>query len=279
MAYKTIATVLTDAETGAAGLDAAAAIARREDGHLHAVCIGVDRTEAGFYYAGASAVVLDTNLTQAREDAAALAALVDHRMKGTGTLYTCETATAQFAAVSSIVAHHTRMADLVVLPKPYGDGRGPEHEAVVEAALFGGQVPVLFMPLNAPLPEDAHRVVIAWNESAEALSAIRAALPILKAADSVNIAIIDPPKHGPDRSDPGGALGEMLSRHGVRAEVSVLARTMPRISDVLCRHVEDIGADLVVMGAYGHSRFREAILGGATRNMLQTATVPVLMAH
>ena len=61
--------------------------------------------------------------------------------------------------------------------------------------------------------------------------------------------------------------------------MSVLARTLPRVSDVLLRHVRDANADLLVMGAYGHSRFREAILGGATRNMLEQTTVPVLMAH
>ena len=125
----------------------------------------------------------------------------------------------------------------------------------------------------------AKRVVIAWNQSAEAMSAVRQSLPILKAADLVNIAVIDPPQHGAERSDPGGMLCQMLVRHGVKAEVSVLARTLPRISDVLARHVRDMNADLLVMGAYGHSRFREAILGGATRNMLEKAEVPVLMAH
>ena len=74
-------------------------------------------------------------------------------------------------------------------------------------------------------------------------------------------------------------LCQMLVRHGVKAEVSVLARSLPRVSDVLARHVTDVDAGLMVMGAYGHSRFREAILGGATRNMLEKATVPVLMAH
>jgi nucleotide-binding universal stress UspA family protein len=71
----------------------------------------------------------------------------------------------------------------------------------------------------------------------------------------------------------------MLSRQGVRAEISILAKTMPRVSDVLLRHVKDKNADLVVMGAYGHSRFLEEILGGATRNMLAEAHVPVVMAH
>jgi nucleotide-binding universal stress UspA family protein len=71
----------------------------------------------------------------------------------------------------------------------------------------------------------------------------------------------------------------MLSRHGANVEVCLLPQTLPRVSEVIARHVEDIDADLLVMGAYGHSRFREAILGGATRNMLEHAKVPVFMAH
>jgi len=74
-------------------------------------------------------------------------------------------------------------------------------------------------------------------------------------------------------------LSQYLARHGVHAEVSVLAKTLPRTSEVLSRHARDENADLIVMGAYGHSRFREAILGGATRNMLEMADIPVFMAH
>ena len=111
------------------------------------------------------------------------------------------------------------------------------------------------------------------------MAATRAALPLLKGADLVDITVVDPPPHGPERSDPGGLLCQMLVRHGVRAEVSVLARSLPRVSEVLARHATDQNADLLVMGAYGHSRFREAILGGATRNMLEQAELPVLMAH
>ena len=120
---------------------------------------------------------------------------------------------------------------------------------------------------------------MAWNESRESLAAIRAALPFLTAAKLVRICVIDPPEHGPERSDPGGMLSQMLARHGVHCEIDVLSKTLPRVSDVLSRHVVDTDAQMLVMGAYGHSRFREAILGGATRNMLEKAPVPVLMAH
>ena len=71
----------------------------------------------------------------------------------------------------------------------------------------------------------------------------------------------------------------MLSRHGIRAEVSILARTMPRVSDVMMRFATEHGCDLIVMGAYGHSRFRESILGGATRDLLERTEVPLLMSH
>ena len=122
-------------------------------------------------------------------------------------------------------------------------------------------------------------MLVAWNESVEALAAIHRALPILQAADNVRVTVIDPPAHGPERSDPGGLLSQMLARHGAKCEIDVLSRSMHRISDVINRHAADTGADLVVMGAYGHSRFREAILGGATRNMLEQSEVPVFLAH
>ncbi|HAW45742.1 MAG TPA: universal stress protein, partial [Roseovarius sp.] len=85
------------------------------------------------------------------------------------------------------------------------------------------------------------------------------------------VVVIDPPMHGPNRSDPGGLLAQYLSRHGAKTEIDVLSRSLPRVSDVLLRHMTDMDADMVVMGAYGHSRFREAIFGGATRYMLEQA--------
>ncbi len=140
-------------------------------------------------------------------------------------------------------------------------------------------MPVLILPDGASFPDEIKNIVAAWNDSPEALRAIRSALPFLMEANTVCVAIIDPPSHGPERSDPGGALSQMLARHGVQVEVAVLAKTMPRISDILNRHARDKDAQLVVMGAYGHSRFREAIMGGATRHMLELAEVPVLMTH
>lgn len=279
MDFRTIATVLTDPETDRAAFETAQELARRQEAHLDVLCLGIDRTQPGFYYAGADAMVVQDNLAQAREDAAALEAFARKSLEGAEFPWAATAITSQMVALNGLVAHRTRFSDLVVLPQPYGPKRGHDCEAIAEAAMFDGDVPVLIQPDATRIPETIKTVMVGWNESTEALRAVRAAMPFLEQAAQVNIAIVDPPQHGPERSDPGGALSQMLSRHGVRAEVSVLSKTMPRVCDVLTRHADDIGADLIVMGAYSHSRFRESILGGATRNMLEMASVPILLAH
>lgn len=279
MAYKTLLTIVTDPKAAATQIDTAVAVARRRDAHLDVLCLGVDRTQTGYYYAGATAFVQQETMDRAQDDARNAETAVRARLEAEDIRWGVDAVVSQIGAMPTVVGQRARFADLVVMGRPYGEGRGPEIEAAVEAALFEGQVPVAIVPdgYNGDMP--AKRVVIAWNQSHEAMRAVRAALPVLKSADLVDITVIDPPAHGPERSDPGGQLSQMLARHGVHAEVSVLAKTMPRVSDVLNRHISDSEADAVVMGAYGHSRFREAILGGATRHMLEMAEVPVIMAH
>ena len=283
MAYKTILTVMSGTD-GTAGndlraLEAAVTLARREDAHLDVLALGIDQTQIGYFYAGASAMIYQETMDRAQADARAVETTVRTRLGREDIRWAVDTAVAQIGGMAGLIAQRARFADLTVLARPYGEGRGPADEAALEAALFEGKTPVLVMPAGDIEPPRGDRIVVAWNQSSEALSAVRAALPMLRRASMVNITIIDPPAHGPERSDPGGLLSQWLTRHGVRTEVSVLARTMPRVSDVLARHIRDSAADMLVMGAYGHSRFREAILGGATRNMLEQAEVPVLMAH
>jgi len=279
MAYKSLLTVITDPEIAKPALNRAIAIAHANDAHLDVLCVGVDRTQTGYYYAGASAVFQQEVIEKAKEEASQAEKYANTHLANEGIKFAVDMAVAQLAGLGRLVAHRARFTDLVILPRPYGKGCGQEQETIVESTLFEGQVPTLVVPPKTKANVEAKRIIIAWNESSEAMAAVRAALPALIAADSVNITVIDPPQHGPDRSDPGGALSQMLVRHGVKAEITVLAKTMPRVSDVLLRHARDMNADMIVMGAYGHSRFREAILGGATRNMLENAKIPVLMAH
>lgn len=279
MAFKSILTITTDAGKAGGLLDAAIDLARREDAHLDVLCIGVDQTQTGYYYAGATAILTQEAYNQARDDVTRGEQVVRDRLGSEDIRWGVDTAVAQVGALGGPVGMLARFSDLVVLNKPYGEGRSYADEAILEAALFEGGAPVLVLPDKAATTEFGTRVVLAWNQSNECLRAARAAMPILKAASAVSITIIDPPAHGPERSDPGGMLSQLLARHGVHAEVSVLAKTMPKASEVLSRHARDMNADLIIMGAYGHSRFREAILGGTTRNMLESTEIPVLMTH
>lgn len=279
MAYKSLLTVLTDPKTSNAALAQLIALAEAQDAHAEALCLGVDRTQTGYYYAGANAMILQETLERATAEAAEMLAHAKDVLGRTDIRWAAEDGVAQIADLGRHVAYRARFSDLVVLPQPYGEGHGAEAEPIVESALFEGRAPVLVVPDGATPVKQPKTVLAAWNESVEAMAAIRKALPFLQAAELVRIVVIDPPQHGPERSDPGGLLSQMLARHGVNCEIDVLSKTMTRVSDILNRHCADTGSDMIVMGAYGHSRFREAILGGATRNMLEQAKVPVFMAH
>lgn len=279
MAFKSMLSVLTNARLAESVLAQGIELARSADAHYDAFCLGVDRSQTGYYYAGANAMVLQETLTRAKTESEELEEKAIETLRASGIRWGTEAGVAQIADLGRHVAAHARFADLVILPKPYGDSIGAEIEPTIEAALFEGQAPVLVVPDNGKIISAPKRITIGWNESSEALVAVRAAMPFLQAAETVRVVVIDPPTHGPHRSDPGGLLSQYLSRHGVRVEIDVLSKTLPRVSDVLMRHAKDTQADMVVMGAYGHSRFREAILGGATRNMLEQADIPVFMAH
>ena len=281
MAYKSLLTVACSPEGVLGTVTAAAQIATAMDAHLDTLALGVDRTQVGYSYVGSGAVVIAAAMDRAEGEAREAEAALNAALKAQAPTLrsSVESVVTQLGALTDVVGARARYNDLVVLPLPYGAGRGVEDEAVTEAALFEGMSPVLIVPSSGMKTAQPKRIVLAWNQTREALVAARRSLPFLKRADMVQIVVVDPPTHGPERSDPGGHLCQLLVRHGVKAEVSVLARTLPHVSDVLARQVRDLDADLLVMGAYGHSRFREAILGGTTRDMLEHAEVPVFLAH
>lgn len=279
MSYKSITTFAASEIGLRETIEAAIGFAQAQDAHLDVCCMGVDNTQAAGFYAGAPAVIYQEALDIARETAEALESRARAILERHDLRWGTDSAVLTLGGLGSYIGLRARYCDLVILPRPYGDQRGINDEATIEAALFDGEASVLVLPEGASRIGRFARIAVAWNQSSEAMRAVRRALPLLKAADLVNIVVVDPPVHGPERSDPGGLLTQMLARHGVNAEVSVLARTTPSVAATLRRHALDQNADLLVMGAYGHSRLREAILGGATRDMLEDLPTPVFMAH
>lgn len=177
-----------------------------------------------------------------------------------------------------ILSQHGRYADLTIIGQPNpddGDGTRLDPGDVVLAA----GAPVVVVPHIGAPSTSAERVMIAWNASRESARAVRDAMPLLEKAKVVDVVCFEPdgvPGHG---ELPGADIGLHLSRHGIEIDVQILQGQGIDVGSALLSHIADRGSDALVMGAYGHSRLREAVLGGATRTILQSMTVPVLMAH
>ena len=136
---------------------------------------------------------------------------------------------------------------------------------------------MLIVPNNGAHPSVGTRIVVAWNARREAVRAVFDAMPLLRHADSVSMVQIDP-AHG-NGAEPLDAVSDALSRHGVRCDRQVIPSTHGDAGAALLGHCKATGADLLVMGCYGHSRLREFVFGGATRHVLANMLLPVLMSH
>lgn len=282
MSFKSVLTILSDPAFAKDTLTSAMAFAQQHHAHLDVLCLGVDRSQSGYSYGDLAALALQQTSQIAREEAQELSDIAEQMLQGSTLRWGVDSVICTLPDVARHVAARAQFSDLVVLARPYGKLRGLDMETTLEAALFDAGAPVFVVTGETDAQDAAiapKTITLAWNESPEALRAAKAALPLMQAAEKVQIVIIDPPAHGPERSDPGGLLSQFLARHGVRVSVEVLSKTMPRVSDLLNRSAMDSGSDLIVMGAYGHSRLRESILGGATRHMLERASLPVMMSH
>jgi nucleotide-binding universal stress UspA family protein len=173
-----------------------------------------------------------------------------------------------------------RYCDLVVigqtdLAEPSASVMNDFPEYVV---IHGGR-PVLMVPYAGHFDTIGSKVLIAWDASMEATHAVTNALPFLKQAEIVEVVAFNPHKRAEKHGEqPGSDIALYLARHGINVDVAQQT-TGVDIGNALLSCVADFGSDLVVMGGYGHSRFREVLLGGVTRTVLKSMTVPVLMSH
>ncbi|HYW92098.1 MAG TPA: universal stress protein [Gammaproteobacteria bacterium] len=183
--------------------------------------------------------------------------------------------------LASTVARHARYADLVVMGQhdPGESGSRVSFDSPAEVAILSGR-PVLVLPYAGRIREPGRRVLLAWDGSNEAARAVTGALPLLAAADFVQIVVVDGDRSSPatGEEEPGAGIARYLQRHGVDAGVSTVYRGGLSVAETLLSAVADKGADLLCMGAYGHSRLRELMLGGVTREMMRHMTVPTLIA-
>jgi len=173
---------------------------------------------------------------------------------------------------------HCRPTDLVVIGQANPDQPEPMRELLIETVLFESGVPVLLVPYIGSTAFQPKNVLVGWDGSSTATRAIHAALPVLEKADDITVLVIEK-KANPDNGQPGADVANYLARHNMKVTIEVVTNPQTGVADAVLNHVSDNSNDLVVMGGYGHSRMREFLFGGATREILEAMTVPVLMAH
>lgn len=174
------------------------------------------------------------------------------------------------------LVRHARHADLTILPQPKED----QGRAAAESLMFESGGPVLFVPYVGVPAQHPKHVLVAWDGGQQATRAVHDALPLMKKADKVTLLTIDPQKrpeaHG---EQPGADIGAHLARHGLKVEVDSIVAPDVDAGNTILSYAADVSADALVMGGYGHSRMRELVLGGVTRTIVNSMTIPVLMSH
>lgn len=180
----------------------------------------------------------------------------------------------------SVVSLHARYADLVVIGQQNPEWPSGVHKDFERSLPAAAGRPVLVVPYAYERRPVGRQVLVAWNASREAARAVSDALPLLQRAGQVHVVIFDRTAAGAAHGDePGADVALYLARHGVKVTVSRYDAPDSDIGAQLLSRAFDLSADLIVMGAWGHSRLREFMLGGVTRTLFESMTVPVLMAH
>jgi len=180
----------------------------------------------------------------------------------------------------SILDEYARFTDLFVLGQNHPEDPENLSEALADTLVLEVGTPCLIVPYSSSRQFAAKRVLVAWNASREAARSLKDAIPILKNAEYVEVLLVNPSQHEADEDkNHGKRVSSFLIQHGVTPEIQVDTGNKSKPGDAIIARASEVDADMIVMGAYGHSRLREIILGGVTRKILKQMTVPVFISH
>lgn len=278
MAYKNLLVHVDDSKACAGRLDAAMGLAQAHDAHLTGLYIAVDTLLPGSVTTEVPGGFLEMLRAQADERTKAAEAAFNATVERAGLSADCRTVPSPSGYVAEEIALHARYADLVVLGQPAPEGQGEVNAQVPEDVVLAGGRPALVVPYIGAGKRLGTRVMVAWDGGREAARAVHGAMPVLERAKSVIVLVINP-RRGNHGAEPGADISLHLARHGISVEAQYLEARDISVGDALLSRLADQDIDLLVMGAYGHSRLREWLLGGVTRQIFREMTVPVLMSH
>ncbi|WP_436642800.1 universal stress protein [Microbaculum sp. FT89] len=282
MAFKDILVHLdSEAGSGAGARRQAFAIslAATHDAHLTGLIFALEPTIPPMIMGEVPGSLLESQRTRALEAAQASADTFTEAANRAGIKSEVRIVNCTEAAAGPTLAMHGRTSDLILVGQPEPDDVLAIRELLVEAALFESGRATLVVPYIGPNEAKLDRVMVAWDGRRQASRAANEAMPVLKTAEAVSVVIVGdsvPSAHG---GEPGADLALHLARHGLSVDVKRIGSAGIDVGNALLSHAADSEADLLVMGGYGHSRFREFMFGGTTNSILESMTIPVLMAH
>jgi nucleotide-binding universal stress UspA family protein len=255
----------------------ALALAKSFGAYASCIAIAHEPAALGTVFGSVAVNLLDAareeNLRVAKEATVGF----EEAARGTPVDFSSQVALATMGDAGRQVAIIARYFDLsVIRQEREGDFR--RQTDIIEGLMFGSGRPVIVVPYIYTTPPTFDRVMICWDCSHHAARAAADAMPILAQAKSIEVVTVAA-KETETQDLPGTAIAEHLARHKLDVKLKNLVAGDIQICDALLSYAADSSADLLVMGAYGHSRVREFALGGVTHNILQTMTVPVLFSH
>ena len=280
MSYRDLLVHVDDTKACAARIDVAIRMAAAYDAHLTGLYVIEEALTPAYVSGYVPLDLMELVNRQAGERAeAALGRFGEAASRG-GIAFETRSDRGRDIEVPSILSLHARYADLVILGQVNRDDPATRHENLPEEVLLSSGRPALIVPYIGAGATLGERVVVAWDASREAARAVSGALPMLERAKSVTVVSVNPrPNLFGHGEEPGADIALHLARHGLKVEVQRLEPSDIDVRNAILSYLADAGCDLLIMGAYGHSRVRELVLGGVTRTMLREMTVPVLMAH
>ncbi|PST27137.1 universal stress protein [Mesorhizobium plurifarium] len=275
MTYKTVLLVL-DANQYETDLTAAADLCAAAQAHLSVLLVKLAAPPQFADHAGLSVAWLDVRMAEIEQLEKAVQA-AQTTLKDLGVSFDVAGEHTEPAWADNIVGGRARYADVTVM----GASMDPSlWTRAIEGALFYSARPVLLAGRRRSATLLPKRIVLAWNSSFESTRAAREVLDMMRGAEAVNVVLVDPTAASArNGEEPGADVARYLARHGIKVTVDRLSSEGRRVEEVLNQHALDTSADLIVMGAYGHSRLREKIFGGVTKAMIEAPIVPVLMVR
>ncbi len=229
---------------------------------------------------GAPPMTLDAHCQLYREDNPAMRSAFEDSVLGRGITAQWIDDDAGAFSVADCVLPYAHAADLVVASQTDPEWAFTDWLDIPDRMAMGSGRPVLIVPNEGTREEVGEKVVVAWNGKREAARAVFDALPILQNAKNVKVVWISQQSEREPAVDiPTADICAALARHGVKSETTELPLPREGVGQALIASAKDSDADLLVMGCYGHSRFRELVFGGASRHVLSHMPIPVLMSH